>query len=38
MKMKNMVADRHYELTSDKFNLYLNNVLSPQKKTEHKKQ
>ena len=28
VKMKDMVTDRHYELTADKFNLYLNNALS----------
>jgi len=32
MKMKNMVTDRHCELTSDKFNLHLNNAFSPKRK------
>ena len=32
MKMKNMVTDRHYELTSEKVNLYLNNAFSPKRK------
>lgn len=27
-----MVTDRHYELTSNKFNLYLNNAFSPRGK------